>query len=115
MIFSTLCQTVFPQEVNVSISGILPVAYQTKGLTIQPIAQCLGDGKPYKEGAGTFQLGSTTSNTTGGSNSNTPTAGGSSSASSSGGKTGGSASVIVPASSIMTGAGLVISAVVALF
>jgi hypothetical protein len=104
---------VFPQEVDVSINGILPVAYATKGLTMQPIAQCLGDGKPYKEGAGTFQLGSTPTNSTGSGNStNTPTVGGGSSGSSSG-KTSNSASVIVSASTIMTGAGLAISAVVA--
>ena len=39
-----------------SINGVLPVAYATKGLLMQPIAQCLNDGKPYKEGAGTFKL-----------------------------------------------------------
>jgi hypothetical protein len=40
----------------VSINGVLPVAYATKGLLMQPIAQCLNDGKPYREGAGTFKL-----------------------------------------------------------
>lgn len=63
---------VFPEEVDVAINGILPVAYSTKGLTMQPIAACLGDGKPYKEGAGTFKLpagsNNTNSNSTGGSN-----------------------------------------------
>lgn len=39
-----------------SINGVLPVAYATKGLLMQPIAQCLNDGKPYKEGPGTFKL-----------------------------------------------------------
>lgn len=48
--------TVFPQEVDVAVNGILPVAYATKGLVMQPIVQCLGDGKPYKEGAGSFVL-----------------------------------------------------------
>lgn len=46
----------FPQEVDVAVNGILPVAYATKGLMMQPIVQCLGDGKPYKEGAGSFVL-----------------------------------------------------------
>lgn len=46
----------FPEEVNVSINGVLPVAYATKGLLMQPIAQCLNDGKPYREGAGTFKF-----------------------------------------------------------
>ncbi|KAK3808455.1 MAG: carbohydrate esterase family 4 protein [Benniella sp.] len=110
--FIVLEHDLFPQEVDVSINGILPVAYATKGLTMQPIAQCLGDGKPYKEGAGTFQLGSAPTNSTGSGNStNTPTVG--SSGSSSGSKTSNSASVIVSASTIMTGAGLAISAVVA--
>ncbi|KAF9354143.1 chitin deacetylase [Mortierella sp. AD094] len=61
--FIVLEHDLFPQEVDVSTTGILPVAYTTNGLVIQPIAQCLNDGKPYKEGAGTFQLGS--SGTTG--------------------------------------------------
>jgi hypothetical protein len=51
-----LLSIVFPEEVDVAINGILPVAYETKGLVMQPIAQCLNDGKPYKEGAGTFKL-----------------------------------------------------------
>lgn len=46
----------FPEEVDVAINGILPVAYATKSLVMQPIAQCLNDAKPYKEGAGTFKL-----------------------------------------------------------
>ncbi|KAG0370649.1 hypothetical protein BC939DRAFT_180404 [Gamsiella multidivaricata] len=55
--FIVLEHDLFPQEVNVSVSGILPIAYATKGLDIMPIAKCLGDAKPYKEGAGTFVLG----------------------------------------------------------
>ncbi|KAG0229163.1 chitin deacetylase [Actinomortierella wolfii] len=55
--FIVLEHDLFPQEVDVAIKGILPVAFATKGLTIQPIAQCLGDAKPYKEGAGTFPGG----------------------------------------------------------
>ncbi|KAF9987502.1 hypothetical protein BGZ75_000545 [Mortierella antarctica] len=47
---------VLPAEVNVAVNGILPIAYATKSLTMEPIAQCLNDGKPYKEGAGTFKL-----------------------------------------------------------
>ncbi|KAF9137250.1 chitin deacetylase [Mortierella sp. GBA39] len=54
--FIVLEHDLFPAEVNVSINGVLPVAYATKGLLMQPIAQCLNDGKPYKEGAGTFKL-----------------------------------------------------------
>ena len=45
-----------PAEVNVSVTGILPIAYGTSGLNIVPIAQCKGDATPYKEGAGTFVL-----------------------------------------------------------
>ena len=48
--------SVFPQEVDVSINGVLPIAYTTKGLTMQPNVQCLNDPKPYKEGAGSFKL-----------------------------------------------------------
>ncbi|KAF9941461.1 hypothetical protein BGZ67_005043 [Mortierella alpina] len=47
---------VLPAEVNVAVNGTLPIAYATKSLTMEPIAQCLNDGKPYKEGAGTFKL-----------------------------------------------------------
>lgn len=61
----------FPAEVNVSITGILPLAYADTSLTMMPIARCLGDAKPYKEGAGTFVLGNVTVPTT------TGTAGGS--------------------------------------
>ena len=55
--FVVLQHDLFPQEVDVAINGVLPIAYQTKTLSMQPIAQCLGDAKPYKEGAGTFVLG----------------------------------------------------------
>ncbi|KAF9361634.1 chitin deacetylase [Mortierella sp. NVP85] len=54
--FIVLQHDLFKEEVDVAINGILPVAYETKGLVMQPIAQCLNDGKPYKEGAGTFKL-----------------------------------------------------------
>ncbi|KAF9948675.1 chitin deacetylase [Mortierella alpina] len=54
--FIVLQHDIFAQEVDVALNGILPVAYSTKGLTMQPIAQCLNDAKPYKEGAGTFKL-----------------------------------------------------------
>ncbi|KAF9921011.1 chitin deacetylase [Linnemannia zychae] len=54
--FIVLEHDLFPEEVNVSISGVLPVAYATKGLVMQPIAQCVNDAKPYKEGLGTFKL-----------------------------------------------------------
>jgi len=52
---------VFKEEVDVALDGILPIAYNTKDLVMQPIADCLGDGKPYKEGAGTFKLSSDSS------------------------------------------------------
>jgi len=35
---------------------------------MEPIAQCLNDGKPYKEGAGTFKLLAPSSNGTAGTN-----------------------------------------------
>ncbi|KAF9947652.1 chitin deacetylase [Mortierella alpina] len=54
--FIVLEHDLLPAEVNVSLTGILPIAYATKGLTMEPIAQCLNDAKPYKEGAGTFKL-----------------------------------------------------------
>ncbi|KAG0316416.1 chitin deacetylase [Dissophora globulifera] len=54
--FIVLEHDLFPQEVDVAITGILPLAYQQKGLTIVPIAQCRNDAKPYKEGLGTFVL-----------------------------------------------------------
>ncbi|KAF9354144.1 chitin deacetylase [Mortierella sp. AD094] len=60
--FIVLEHDLFPQEVNVSITGILPLAYQDKSLIIEPIAKCIGDGKPYKEGAGTFVLGAPANN-----------------------------------------------------
>ncbi|KAG0033531.1 chitin deacetylase [Podila clonocystis] len=41
-----------------AVDGILPIAYNTTDLVIQPIADCLGDGKPYRKGAGTFNLSS---------------------------------------------------------
>ncbi|KAG0350872.1 hypothetical protein BC939DRAFT_458361 [Gamsiella multidivaricata] len=62
--FIVLEHDLFPQEVNVSITGILPLAYADKSLIIEPIAKCVGDAKPYKEGAGTFVLGGSASNTT---------------------------------------------------
>ncbi|KAF9279580.1 chitin deacetylase [Mortierella alpina] len=54
--FIVLEHDVLPEEVDVAVNGILPIAYATKGLTMEPIAQCLNDPKPYKEGAGTFKL-----------------------------------------------------------
>ncbi|KAK5814839.1 hypothetical protein F5H01DRAFT_344327 [Linnemannia elongata] len=70
--FIVLEHDLFPEEVNVSISGILPIAYATKNLVMQPIPQCLGDAKPYLEGAGSFKLiGDASNTTTGGSGSNT--------------------------------------------
>ncbi|KAF8931646.1 chitin deacetylase [Haplosporangium gracile] len=54
--FIVLEHDLFPAEVNVSIDGILPIAYADKSLKMMPIARCMGDAKPYKEGAGTFSL-----------------------------------------------------------
>ncbi|KAF9956378.1 chitin deacetylase [Mortierella alpina] len=65
--FIVLQHDIFPEEVDVALNGILPVAYSTKGLAMQPIPQCLNDAKPYKEGAGTFKL---VSNGTSGNGSN---------------------------------------------
>ncbi|KAG0270885.1 chitin deacetylase [Linnemannia exigua] len=77
--FIVLEHDLFPAEVNVSINGILPIAFADKALKMMPIARCMGDAKPYKEGAGTFSLAgspasSTTSAATG--HSGTATAGG---------------------------------------
>ncbi|KAF9981444.1 chitin deacetylase [Mortierella antarctica] len=54
--FIALEHDLFPEEVDVAIHGILPLAYANKPLTMVPIARCLGDTKPYKEGAGTFTI-----------------------------------------------------------
>ncbi|KAG0197595.1 chitin deacetylase [Mortierella sp. GBA30] len=113
--FIVLEHDLLPAEVNVSVSGILPIAYATKGLVMQPIAQCLNDAKPYKEGAGSFQLlpsGTTgsTNGTTGGNNgTNTggPTVvGGNGSGKSS------MAVVSSTASALMTGAGMAVAAMI---
>ncbi|KAF9300647.1 chitin deacetylase [Mortierella antarctica] len=57
--FIVLEHDLFPQEVDVSVNGVLPLAFADKSLVMEPIAKCIGDGKPYKEGAGTFVLGGT--------------------------------------------------------
>ncbi|KAF9979108.1 chitin deacetylase [Actinomortierella ambigua] len=62
--FIVLEHDLFPQEVDVTINNILPMAYNTTGLTIEPVAKCIGDATPYKEGAGTFQIGGGSSNGT---------------------------------------------------
>ncbi|KAF8982459.1 chitin deacetylase [Entomortierella lignicola] len=62
--FIVLEHDLFPQEVNVSITGILPIAYGDKSLVIEPIAKCIGDATPYKEGAGTFVIGAPANNQT---------------------------------------------------
>ncbi|KAF9909256.1 chitin deacetylase [Linnemannia zychae] len=61
--FVVLEHDLWPQEVDVALNGILPLAYATKGLTMMPVAKCLGDATPYLEGAGTFQGGNTTTPT----------------------------------------------------
>ncbi|CAO3572022.1 unnamed protein product [Mortierella alpina] len=52
--FIALEHDLFPEEVDVAITGILPLAYAKKPLTMAPIASCLGDAEPYKQGGGTF-------------------------------------------------------------
>ncbi|KAG0004109.1 chitin deacetylase [Modicella reniformis] len=110
--FIVLEHDLFAQEVDVSINGILPIAYTTKGLVMEPIAQCLGDGKPYKEGAGTFKLPAGSNSTTGSGNGNssTPTV-----ISGNGGKTAGATTSVNPTSVIMTSAGIAITAIFAMF
>jgi len=61
--FIVLEHDLWPQEVDVALNGILPAAYATKGLTMMPVAKCIGDSAPYLEGAGTFQGGNTTTPT----------------------------------------------------
>ncbi|KAF9326507.1 chitin deacetylase [Linnemannia elongata] len=61
--FIVLEHDLWPQEVDVALNGILPAAYATKGLTMMPVAKCIGDAAPYLEGAGTFQGGNTTTPT----------------------------------------------------
>ncbi|KAK3825245.1 MAG: hypothetical protein J3Q66DRAFT_327297 [Benniella sp.] len=46
----------FPDLIDVTINSILPLAYSNKNLNIVPVAKCLDDATPYKEGAGTFLL-----------------------------------------------------------
>ncbi|KAF8926739.1 hypothetical protein EDD21DRAFT_174662 [Dissophora ornata] len=62
--FIVLEHDLFPQEVDVAITGILPLAYADKTLIMEPIAKCIGDATPYKEGAGTFVLGAPANNST---------------------------------------------------
>ncbi|KAG0318635.1 chitin deacetylase [Dissophora globulifera] len=62
--FIVLEHDLFPQEVNVSITGILPLAYADKALIMEPIAKCVNDATPYKEGAGTFQVNAPPNNQT---------------------------------------------------
>ncbi|KAG0089507.1 chitin deacetylase [Podila epicladia] len=54
--FIVLQHDLFKEEVDVAVDGILPIAYNTTDLVMQPIADCLGDSEPYKEGPGTFKL-----------------------------------------------------------
>lgn len=61
--FIVLEHDLLPQEVDVALTGILPIAYATKGLTMMPVAKCIGDSTPYLEGAGTFQGGNATTPT----------------------------------------------------
>ncbi|KAG0265076.1 chitin deacetylase [Mortierella polycephala] len=102
--FIVLEHDLFPQEVDVSINGILPIAYATKGLVMEPIAQCLNDGKPYKEGAGTFKLlpGSNSTDTGNTTNGN-------------GSKGTNAAAVATNPSTLITAASVIVAAVVALY
>lgn len=73
-----------------SINGILPVAFADKSLKMMPIARCLGDAKPYKEGAGTFSLNGSpaapaSSSAASGTHTGTAAAGGSTGTSTAGG------------------------------
>jgi hypothetical protein len=78
--FIVLQHDLFPEEVDVALNGILPIAYATKSLTMQPIPQCLGDSKPYLEGAGSFKfIGDANNSTTGGSGNTTAGSNGSTS------------------------------------
>ncbi|KAI1316394.1 chitin deacetylase [Mortierella claussenii] len=104
--FIVLEHDLFPQEVDVSVNGILPIAYATKNLVMQPIAQCLGDGKPYKEGAGSFKLLPGTSASSNSSNASGPVV-------ISGNKSP-NAAVSVSASAMISGAGMAIAAILAL-
>ncbi|KAF9928751.1 chitin deacetylase [Linnemannia zychae] len=106
--FIVLEHDLFPEEVDVSVNGILPIAYATKNLVMQPIPQCLGDAKPYLEGAGTFKLIPDGNNsTTGGAGSNNATASN---------QTNKSSAMAVSGSVALTSiAGMTAAAVVALF
>ncbi|KAG9061353.1 chitin deacetylase [Linnemannia hyalina] len=71
--FIVLEHDLWPQEVDVALNGILPVAYATTGLTMMPVAKCIGDSTPYLEGAGTFLGGNTTTPTASGTATGTKT------------------------------------------
>ncbi|KAF9909257.1 chitin deacetylase [Linnemannia zychae] len=107
--FIVLEHDLFPEEVDVSVNGILPIAYATKNLVMQPIPQCLGDAKPYLEGAGSFKLiGDVANSTHGGSD------GGNTNASN--GNTAKSSALAVSGSVAMTSvAGMAAVAIVAMF
>ncbi|KAF9298257.1 chitin deacetylase [Mortierella antarctica] len=105
--FIVLEHDLFPAEVNVSLTGILPLAYADKALTMMPIARCIGDAKPYKEGAGTFSLGNITVPTTSGSGKPTGTSSNNPTSSSSKGASG-ALSLHAPGAEAMWTAGSVL-------
>ncbi|KAF9333680.1 chitin deacetylase [Podila minutissima] len=47
--FIVLQHDLFKEEVDVAVDGILPIAYNSTNLVMQPIADCLGDSMPHKE------------------------------------------------------------------
>jgi hypothetical protein len=120
--FIVLQHDLFPEQVDVALNGILPVAYATKGLVMQSINQCLGDGKPYREGAGTFKLLGDASNpatggsATGGSGSGAGSGAGNSTTAGSNGSTSKNSALAVSGSVALTSvAGIAAVAVVAMF
>ncbi|KAF8984160.1 chitin deacetylase [Podila verticillata] len=101
--FIVLEHDLFPQEVDVAVNGILPVAYATKGLMMQPIVQCLGDGKPYKEGAGSFVLVADNSTNSGSGNGTT------------GGKGNAGTALAIGSSTWVAGASFVLAAIAGVY
>lgn len=120
---------VFPAEVNVSINGILPIAFADKSLKMMPIARCLGDAKPYKEGAGTFSLNGSpaapaSSSAASGTHTGTAAAGGSTGTSTAGASTSSGGPTIINNSAargsavsaaLMVGSAMVLAVVPAIF
>ncbi|KAF9324095.1 chitin deacetylase [Linnemannia elongata] len=127
--FIVLEHDLFPAEVNVSINGILPIAFADKSLKMMPIARCLGDAKPYKEGAGTFSLNGSpaapaSSSAASGTHTGTAAAGGSTGTSTAGASTSSGGPTIINNSAargsavsaaLMVGSAMVFAVVPAIF